>query len=157
MIRILVVDDELVSRKKMAKILNALGKVKEAETGNGAIKAFSDAIDAGEPFDLVSLDVGLPDLNGTDLLVELRDLEAKVVTPGYKPVKILMVTAHSDRDTVLTSIQAGCDEYVVKPFTSDLVMRKLRQIGFLSKEGDRSKGSKPNVNPLLDPKNNPWS
>lgn len=158
MMRILVVDDEMVSRKKMAKILSSVGNIKEAETGSQALTLFKDALDRGEPFELISLDVGLPDMNGTDILVELRDAEAQASLPGYRPVKVLMVTAHSDRDTVITSIQAGCDEYVVKPFTPDLVSRKLIKMGLLEAPKAKKRPEQPKPgNPLLDKKNNPWA
>lgn len=127
--KILVVDDELVSRKKMAKILTNYGRCSEVETGTLAIKMFEQALLKGEPFDLISLDVGLPDRSGTEILIEIREIEAEKPMLVKTPVKVLMVTAHSDRDTVLTSIQAGCDQYVVKPFTPDLVYKKLKEMG----------------------------
>ena len=124
--KILVVDDELVSREKMLKILSSFGSCQEAQTGRGAISMCEVELNKGRPFDLIALDIGLPDLQGIDALVEIRELE-KLYKIGQS--KVLMVTGVSDRDSVITSIQAGCDSYIVKHFNMDMVVLKLHDIG----------------------------
>ncbi len=123
--RIMVVDDELVSRKKMEKILSGFGEIEAVENGEKAIDVFKKASGEGEAFDLITLDIEMPGMDGTETLCVIRELENEKRIPKDKQVKILMVTSHSHRDFVITSLQAGCNDYVVKPFTKDTVMNKL--------------------------------
>lgn len=127
--KILVVDDELVSRNKMHRIMHDLGECKAVENGKQAVAAFAEALAQGRPFDLVTLDVVMPEMDGTAVLYAIRELEKRKGLTRKQGARVLMVTSHSDKDTVITSIQAGCDEYVVKPFEKTTVLEKLRKIG----------------------------
>jgi two-component system chemotaxis response regulator CheY len=126
----LVVDDELVSRKKLQKIMESLGECEAVESGSAAIAAFQKALENGMPFDLITLDVLMPKMDGTEVLYTIREIEKEKKIPKEKQVKILMVTSHSDKDTFITSIQAGCDDYIVKPFDREVIINKLQKIGF---------------------------
>ena len=66
--KILVVDDELVSRKKMQKIMELVGECVVAENGTDAVAAFKEAIENESPFDLISLDIAMPDMSGIEAL-----------------------------------------------------------------------------------------
>lgn len=127
-IKTLVVDDELVSRKKIQKIMDTLGECEAVEGGRDAIAAFTKALENGVPFDLITLDIALPDMDGTEVLYEIREIEKGENTPAEKQVKILIVTARSDKDSIITCIQAGCDDYIVKPFNREMVIKKLEKI-----------------------------
>ena len=127
--RILVVDDELVSRKKMKKIMTAFGQCVAVENGADALKAFEEAIVKGEPFDLITLDVSMPAMDGTEVLFEIRMIEQQKNIAKESKVKVIMVTGQSDKDLVITCMQAGCDGYVVKPFDSEIMAEKIKQIG----------------------------
>ncbi len=127
--KILIVDDEMVSRRKMQIIMREYGECQTVENGNAAIRAFTEAIEAGTPFDLITLDISLPDMEGTTVLKMIRELEKGNTIPPDRRVKVLMVTAHGDKEIVITSIAAGCDDYIVKPFTLDTITQKLEKIG----------------------------
>ena len=127
--KILIVDDELVSRKKMEKILERYAECRAADSGTAAINAYTESILTGEHFGLITLDVSMPDMEGTDVLSTIRMVERGNGIADEKRVKILMVTSHADQGTVLTSIKGGCDDYIVKPFSPERVVRKLDQLG----------------------------
>jgi len=127
--KILVVDDELVSRKKMEKIMTAFGQPLAVDNGADALKAVEEAIGKGEPFGLITLDVSMPGMDGTEVLFEIRIIEQQKNIPKESKVKVLMVTGQSDKDLVITCMQAGCDGYVVKPFDSKIMAEKIKQIG----------------------------
>ena len=127
--RVLVVDDELVSRKKMEKIMTAFGQCFAVENGADALKAVEEALVKGEPFDLITLDVSMPGMDGTEVLFEIRMIEHQKNIAKESKVKVIMVTGQSDKDLVITCMQAGCDGYVVKPFDSDIMAEKIKQIG----------------------------
>ena len=131
--RILVVDDEFVSRKKMQKIMDSFGDFDECESvqsGSAAITAFKKALGNGMPFDLITLDIAMPEMDGTEVLYNIREIEKQKKVPKEKQVRILMVTSHSDKDTIITSIQAGCNDYIVKPFERKILIKKLEKLGF---------------------------
>lgn len=129
--RSLVVDDEIVSRKKMEKIMTAFGICVAVENGPDALKAFEESIGKGEVFDLVTLDVSMPGMDGTEVLFEIRMIEQQKNIPKENRVKVIMVTGQSDKDLVITCMQAGCDGYVVKPFDSAIMAEKIKQIGII--------------------------
>jgi hypothetical protein len=64
-------------------------------------------------------------MNGMAVLQEIRELENKHYTPARKKVKIIMVTAHSDKDTIVSCIAEGCNDYIIKPFDKATVEKKL--------------------------------
>ncbi len=128
--KILVVDDELVSRKKMKLIMDGLGECEAVASGMDAVAAYQGAWENEAPFDLVALDVLMPEMTGTQVLEEIRHLESEKNIPGEKRVKIFMVTSHADKDTIIACVQAGCDDFIAKPFDREIVYRKLSQRGF---------------------------
>ncbi len=128
--KILVVDDEMVSREKMKMIMNHFGECEAVENGAEAVEKFVGAWNGWSPYDLIALDVQMPEMNGVEVLNRIRALEREKSVPESKRVKVVMVTARSDKDTIMTSIQAGCNDYVVKPFDKTIVAKKLTQLGF---------------------------
>jgi len=66
-------------------------------------------------------------MDGIEVLFELRELERNAEVVGKKAVVILMVTSHSDKDSVITSVQAECDDYMLKPFDKKMVAEKVEQ------------------------------
>ena len=127
--KILIVDDERVSRKKMENIMQPYGRCYAVESGTAAIKAFTEALLGGEQFKVVTLDVSMPDMSGDDVLSMIRTVERTNNIPRDERAKVFMVSSHSDQSTVMASIEAGCDDYIKKPFTAERVTQKLRQLG----------------------------
>ena len=126
--RILIVDDERVSRMKLTAILEPLGECRSVESGLEAVAEVRQAIKAGTPFDLITLDVGMPDMDGTEVLFEIRNLEEPIKRVGMACAKIIMVTGQSDRDCLITCVQAGCDDYIVKPFDPVRIRERLKRL-----------------------------
>jgi two-component system chemotaxis response regulator CheY len=127
--KILIADDELVSRTKLITILSGYGECVVSESGKEALAEFNHALDIGAPFDLISLDINMPDISGIDVLKEIRDAEKE---KGIKkPSKVIMVTAHADQADVVGSMKAGCNKYVIKPFDPKCVADKLMDFGFM--------------------------
>ena len=111
--------------------MESFGKITEVETGSLALAHFMKAIDRNVPFDLITLDIGMPYMDGTEVLYKIRDVENKKKISEEKRVKIIMVTAQSDKDSIITCLQAGCNDYVVKPFNADIVQTKLEKLGLI--------------------------
>ncbi len=115
---VLVVDDSGVMRKIIARSLGALGvnSIEEAGDGREALEVFGD----GSRFDLVITDWNMPEMNGLELSKQIR-------ADGSK-VPIMMVTTESEKDSVLKAIQAGVNDYLVKPFDNEMLKLKLNRL-----------------------------
>ena len=114
----------------MQKILVGFDEceVIDVESGSAAITAFKNASENGTPFDLITLDITMPEMDGTEVLFEIRGIEHQKKIPKEKQVKICMVTSHADKDSIITCIQAGCNDYILKPFDKETVIEKLSQL-----------------------------
>lgn len=127
--RILVVDDEMVSRTKLELIMEYFGECQTADDGDDALAAFHDAHREENPFDLIMLDINLPGMDGIRLLSSIRNAEKELNIEKADRAKILMTTSYRDKDRIVASVQSGCDDYIGKPFDLDLIRDKLRKLG----------------------------
>ncbi len=132
--KIMIVDDEVVSRMKMQKILNSFGDCEAFENGAEAVKAFRESLENYVPFDIITLDVNMPAMDGSEVLFMIRGIENEMKVPKGKRVKILMVTSQADKDTIITCLQAGCDDYVAKPFDKGLILEKFIKMKLVTTE-----------------------
>ena len=128
--RTLVVDDELVSRKKMIKILNTFGPCDSVQNGKAAISVIKTAVEESNQYNLITLDISMPDISGTQVLTAIREIEDDHELTTEKKAKILMVTSHSDIETV-KACAGKCNGYVVKPFNKELLVEKMTKINLL--------------------------
>ncbi len=128
--RILIVDDELISANKLNLLLTPHGTCLMVETGQQAIDAFIQAHREDAPFGLISLDINLPDMTGQDVLETIRRWETdNGITNTVKETRILMVTAMSDRKSIISSFEKGCEGYLSKPFNSEKLKKSLDDLG----------------------------
>ena len=116
--RVLVADDSSTMRKIILRSLSAVGVPTAVEAADG-----EEAINLFEPgkFDLVLTDWNMPRKNGLEVIQEVRKVD--------KDVTIIMVTTEAEKSRVLEAIQAGVSDYLVKPFTADMLREKLEKHG----------------------------
>ncbi len=126
--RALIVEDDYVSRTILRRMLMAYGEVHMAADGEEGVSAFASALNAGNPFDLVCLDIMLPKLDGLSVLRKIRALEAAAGGKG-KSIRVIMTTALNDKTYVVEAIK-HCDGYLVKPYEKDKLMSYLADFGF---------------------------
>jgi two-component system chemotaxis response regulator CheY len=127
--KILVAEDDFVSRLLMKEYLHDYGSVHLAVTGREAVTLASAALAAGEPFDLICLDIMMPEMDGQQALQEIRATEATIAGGQGKRSKIVMTTALAERKAMLQAFQSQCDGYLVKPFDRASVAATLAEIG----------------------------
>lgn len=128
--KILVVDDELVSRKKMMKIVSDFGQCEGVTNGKAAISAVKKALEDWKLYQLITLDISMPDISGTQVLSAIRKLEEERGLDAEEIAKILMVTSHSDIETV-KACAGKCNGYVIKPFNKEVMVEKMKKIGLV--------------------------
>jgi len=128
--KILIAEDDFVSRKILNTILAPLGEVDIAANGNEAFTAFKMAFETDQPYDLICLDIMMPEVDGIMVLKKIRQLEAQKGLDPEKRSKIIMTTAVSDKSYVLAAAQANCNGFLVKPITKERLFDELRKHGF---------------------------
>lgn len=118
-IRILIVDDFSTMRRIIRNILKQLGfeNVEDSENGGDAYEKLD-----GEKYDFVITDWNMPVMDGLGLLKKIR------TNPAMKTLPVLMVTAEAEKDKVVAAIQAGVNNYIVKPFTAEVLKEKMDKI-----------------------------
>lgn len=114
--KMLIVDDEFVSRKKAQKILNNYGLCDVAINGTEALKAFYMGHAESKPYQLITMDINMPDMDGIEALTKIRTWETEHNILLGKGVKVIMLTASKDSKSVLPSFNEGCEAYILKPF-----------------------------------------
>jgi len=127
MCKVLVVDDSRTIRLILRRMLTEIGCV-VSEAGNGK-EALAAVEASSERFALVLADWNMPEMNGFELLSELRK------RPDLAELKIVMVTTEAEVGHMAQALVAGANEYVMKPFTKEIVMEKLELLGLLPQVG----------------------
>jgi two-component system chemotaxis response regulator CheY len=117
--RALIVDDSRFVRGFLRGLLEPKG-IECEEAGDG--QAGLDLIHGGQLFDIVLLDWNMPVMNGFEMLKELR-------AEGYDGLKVLMVTTEAENDYIERALDAGADEYLMKPFDHEALDEKLVMLG----------------------------
>lgn len=118
-IDVLVVDDFPTMRKIIMNLLKQIGfkKIKEAENGEHALSVIKQGA-----VDFVITDWNMPKMTGIDLLKMIRS------DTDLKSMPVLMVTAEADKTSIVQAIQAGVNNYIVKPFTAETLKEKIEKI-----------------------------
>jgi len=105
----------------LAKTLKEIGyEVCEAANGKQALELMAAEKDA---VSLVLADWNMPEMNGLELLQRLRQ------DPALATLVVIMVTTETELDQMATALEAGANEYVMKPFTKDILVEKLQLVG----------------------------
>ena len=117
----LVVDDSRAIRTILSKTLKELGfEVREAGNGKEALEVIQAEKSA---VTLILVDWNMPEMNGLDLLKRLRQ------NPEFSSLVVGMATAETELDHIAEALEAGANEYVMKPFTKDIIVGKLQLAG----------------------------
>lgn len=131
--KILIAEDDFISRTVLQEMLSPLGICHVAMDGLEAMVAYRQALETKEPYDLICLDIMMPNLNGQEVLQQIRDIEKERSIGGSDMSKIIMVTALDDAKNIMSALVKGsCDAYLVKPVDRDKLMAEITRLGFLA-------------------------
>jgi two-component system chemotaxis response regulator CheY len=125
----LIVEDDVVSRILLQELLQSHGPAHVAVNGREAVAAVAAALQCGEPYDLICLDIMMPEMDGQQALREIRALEAQQSASGKAGAKILMTTARYETENVMGAFREQCDGYLVKPVDEAKLCKYLRWFG----------------------------
>jgi two-component system chemotaxis response regulator CheY len=118
-LKVLIVDDQTSVRQMTRLTLEQIGVrvIHEAENGTRAIELTSI-----QPLDLIISDYNMPEMDGIEFLRAVRG------HPSARRVPFILVTGRGDRELVVKAAQLGANNYVVKPFTAEILRKKMEQV-----------------------------
>jgi len=122
----LIVEDDFTSRLLLQEILRRYGAAHVAVNGREAVEAVSAALAAGQAYDLVCLDIMMPEMDGYEALEKIRDIENTWGIQPSRGVKIFVTTALDRVKNVAQAFRELCDAYLVKPIDTATLLEELR-------------------------------
>lgn len=121
--KVLIIDDSRTMRRLLASyITRYTGEIIEAEDGVAALEQMA----RHAPVDLALVDWDMPRMNGLDFIKAVR------ANPTYADTKLLMVTSHNSMEDIGATLEAGANDFLMKPMTEEMVADKLRLIGVVA-------------------------
>jgi len=124
----LIVEDDFTSRLLLQELLKGYGPVHIAVNGNEALDAVQKALEADEPYDLICLDIMMPEMDGQEALRKIRSIEEARGIFSSEGSKIMMTTVMADLKNVSTAYMNLCDAYLTKPIQKSVLGQELRTL-----------------------------
>ena len=129
--RILLAEDDFVTRKFMTNFLSKYGECDVTVDGMEAVDAFMMALEDDDPYQLVCLDIMMPVMDGYQALMGIRNLEKERNIPKDKEAKVIMTTALNDEGNVKMAFELGCTVYSSKPIDQERFEQVLKKFGLI--------------------------
>lgn len=129
--RILIAEDDFASRKFMMRFLSQYGECDVTVDGGEAIEAFRMALESGESYDLICMDIMMPMIDGYQALKEIREIEKENNIPEEKLSKIIMTTALSEGKNVTKAFEFGCTAYAGKPIDREKFVNEMKKLDLI--------------------------
>jgi two-component system, chemotaxis family, chemotaxis protein CheY len=124
----LIVEDDFTSRLLLQELLKSYGPLHTADNGKEAVEAVRAALFKDEPYDLICLDIMMPEMDGQEALRQIRALEETAGITSTHGTKIVMTTALGNVKNVATAYRELCDSYLVKPIDKTILLDELRKL-----------------------------
>lgn len=129
---ILIVEDDPVSQEYLSILLKPYGLCHGAANGREAVQFFQQAWRSAEPFDLICMDIMMPEMDGQAALKEIRRLEKTMGLRTEEQAIVIMTTALEDAHNVDEALyRGGASSYILKPISAELLLEDLRKFGLI--------------------------
>jgi len=128
---ILIVEDDFASFRVLKEYLSEYGDCSVAVNGIEAVEAFRNASDKGRPYDMICLDIMLPEMNGLLALEQIRRIKQECGTRQSDSIKVIVTTAMDDSDDIIKAFKEGCRAYIVKPITREKLFAEMRKLSLI--------------------------
>ena len=129
--RILIVEDDYITGQVMMEIASAFGPADVAEDGFKAFELFTKALNEKDTYDVIFLDIMMPDIDGQEVLTKIREIEAGNGIKGLDCTKIIMTTALDDFQNINSAFKNQAEGYIVKPVNTDKFVNSLIKLGLI--------------------------
>ena len=128
----LIVEDDFISRKLLKELLAKYGDCDIATDGEEAVQAFQLALESGAPYQLICMDIMMPNMDGQEALKLIRTIEKEQDIQGDEEVKVLMTTALDDPRSVIEAYyRGGATSFIVKPIIKEKLFAEIRSLGLM--------------------------
>ncbi|WP_371375813.1 response regulator [Sporomusa aerivorans] len=127
--RILIAEDDLISRKFLSKFLAMYGECDITVDGSEALEAYLLAWRESNPYQLACLDIMMPKVDGLKVLKTIRNLEQQNGVLFEQRLKIIMTTALADTEYIKQAFASGCDAYAAKPVDTEKFLEVMKKLG----------------------------
>ena len=128
----LIVEDDFSSRLLLQRFLAPYGELHFAANGREAIDAFKLALEEKSSYNLICLDIQIPEIDGRTVLKVIRECEVSSGIMYGDGVKVIMTTSLSDKDIILNSFHESCDAYIIKPIDKNKLMTQLKYFSLIT-------------------------
>jgi two-component system, chemotaxis family, chemotaxis protein CheY len=126
--KILITDDDFISRNIVYGILMPFAKCDLAADGKEALSAFERAWEEKKPYDVICLDVEMPEMDGHETLRQIRGLEDQMAVGETERARVIMITASRDPKSVMTARQSKAEAYLIKPIEKDRLLNEVSRL-----------------------------
>ena len=127
----LIVEDDFTSRLVLQTFLKDYGPTHIAVNGKEAVEAVRAALEAGDPYNLICLDIMMPEMDGQEALKEIRGMEEAKGTISSMGAKIIMMTILGDMKNICNAYSSLCDAYLLKPIAQQKLLEELKKLGLI--------------------------
>ena len=128
-LKILIAEDDFTCRKLLQSFLSEYGDCFIAINGQETVEAVKSALDEGRPYDLICLDIMMPEMDGHEALEAIRQIENEHGIAGLDGVKVIMTTALGDSKNVIGAFRTGCEAYMIKPVAKEKLLEEMEKLG----------------------------
>jgi len=133
----LVIDDDFDSRRLLQKILHPYAYVDVATDGEEGVQAFHQALKENDPYQLITLDLVMPNSDGQQALREIREIEKEIGIPETESVKIIVISGLDDNRELHDAFFLGsATSYMVKPIRRQILLDEVENLGLSLVEKD---------------------
>ncbi len=131
--RILIVEDDPTSQMLLEDILSDYGECVIAQDGQQAMYEFTMAYASDKVFDLILMDIMMPNMDGKEAVKQMRSFESEFGINSADEARIIMITALSDPKNVFESYRGGATAYITKPVKESVLVKQIEDFGLLEK------------------------
>jgi two-component system chemotaxis response regulator CheY len=128
----LIADDDFICQTLLEELLSPYGPCTVVGNGLEALRELEKAMAAGAPFDLVCLDIMMPEMDGQEVLKNIRRMEREKQIAKGSLVRAIMTTALSDPKNIMRAFLDGhCEAYLAKPIRKEELLEQCRKLGLI--------------------------
>lgn len=135
MLRCLVVDDDQMSRELLALQLEPYAVCDMASDGNEAIERFRESVENANPYDVIFLDIVMPDLDGHGAAKAIRQIETEEGIPVEKGINIIVLSSlHTPQDIIQAYVSTQSAAHLIKPVSSQKLIKTLKKLELIPED-----------------------
>ncbi|NLM62076.1 MAG: response regulator transcription factor [Clostridiales bacterium] len=126
--RILIAEDDYASRKFLYKLFSQYGECDMTVDGIETVEAFVAALDSGDPYDLLCLDIMMPKIDGIKALETIRSIEKKRKITDSDRIRVIIISALDETEVGFAVPGSGREIYITKPVNTDIIYDAVKKL-----------------------------